>query len=452
MKKVFFYSIFALCSAFLAALSSIAKEKSICESACREHLTRITANYKSNKCNMHARSLETLRTQGKDPCLSACTFSTEAVGIEKTRSKQRASIMRKKANKIASGTNAGVGAFDSQENLNQEAIANLREQLLDIQTLQNQVFINQERLKEIMKQYKELGDLPKNCSPLLYRKDKYLPKEISTVYVMLEETKAKLNKRKSETITGLQEAGFTINNAKNIEETLGSFSDLGSLRESQTEALSATAFKPEVKSSLSLSAANTADTAPHSDSKDYSFLNSILKENTEAANSTNKNEPRETMMNAFVKYIEENESVPNSESAKERMASTIIDQCTIHGCDPSYMLSKIGRESGFNPKAISEANAIGLLQLQNPTAIEVRKTASLNTSEYNPENIEQNLITGILYYQQIKENEVFSYSSSILYNTGPNKKAAYRLWSAGAYAKDISHDYCKLINCFGEKN
>ncbi|QYK54625.1 MAG: lytic transglycosylase domain-containing protein [Fimbriimonadaceae bacterium] len=91
------------------------------------------------------------------------------------------------------------------------------------------------------------------------------------------------------------------------------------------------------------------------------------------------------------------------------LATTIAEK---HGVDPKLFQALITQESGFNPKAVSPAGALGLSQLMPKTA------KSLGVTD--PFNATQNLEGGAKYLaQMMKEFNGDTKLALAAYNAGP---------------------------------
>ncbi|MBX3115509.1 MAG: lytic transglycosylase domain-containing protein [Fimbriimonadaceae bacterium] len=91
------------------------------------------------------------------------------------------------------------------------------------------------------------------------------------------------------------------------------------------------------------------------------------------------------------------------------LAATIAER---HGVDPKLFQALITQESGFNPKAVSPAGAMGLSQLMPKTA------KSLGVTD--PFNATQNLEGGAKYLaQMMKEFNGDTKLALAAYNAGP---------------------------------
>lgn len=80
-------------------------------------------------------------------------------------------------------------------------------------------------------------------------------------------------------------------------------------------------------------------------------------------------------------------------------------ECAKYGTDPHMVLAIIKAESDFNPAAVSEKNAVGLMQLTEETAAWCAGQlgiAEFNASDlYNPVT---NIKFGVYYYQYLLEH------------------------------------------------
>ncbi|MBF0177641.1 MAG: lytic transglycosylase domain-containing protein [Magnetococcales bacterium] len=82
-----------------------------------------------------------------------------------------------------------------------------------------------------------------------------------------------------------------------------------------------------------------------------------------------------------------------------------------NGLDPKLLRAVVQTESGFNPKAVSQAGAQGLMQLMPETAKELGVTNS-----FNPE---QNVMAGARYLKQLLDRYQGNKSAALAaYNWG----------------------------------
>ena len=86
----------------------------------------------------------------------------------------------------------------------------------------------------------------------------------------------------------------------------------------------------------------------------------------------------------------------------------------------SYMIYAIIKaESNFNDKAKSKSNAIGLMQIMEPTAKEIADKIDLNISEEQLYSPELNIQIGIEYFAGLLEKYNNNYKIAIIaYNAG----------------------------------
>ena len=93
-----------------------------------------------------------------------------------------------------------------------------------------------------------------------------------------------------------------------------------------------------------------------------------------------------------------------------------------YNVEENLIFALIKSESNFNPKAISNSNAIGLMQLMNDTAIDVAKK---NNIDVNEENSKEELMD---IYKNI---EIGTCYLSVLLEKYQNKELALAAYNAG---------------------
>ena len=96
------------------------------------------------------------------------------------------------------------------------------------------------------------------------------------------------------------------------------------------------------------------------------------------------------------------------------------------GIDPYLVTAIIREESRFDPRAVSRAGAIGLMQLMPSTAYEVNNSLRIGLEdELELYNVEKNILIGVYYISQLmKEFSKLPYALAA-YNAGEN---AVRQW------------------------
>ena len=105
--------------------------------------------------------------------------------------------------------------------------------------------------------------------------------------------------------------------------------------------------------------------------------------------------------------------------AKQKFQNAIHQAANEHHIDPKVIEAIIEQESGFNPKAVSQSGAMGLMQLMPETA------KSLGVK--NPFNPEENIRAGTKYFSSLLSryhgNVILALSA---YNAGPNNVELYK--------------------------
>jgi soluble lytic murein transglycosylase-like protein len=113
-------------------------------------------------------------------------------------------------------------------------------------------------------------------------------------------------------------------------------------------------------------------------------------------------------------------SLPNSLQARQQaLSGHVAELSQKYGLDPLLVDAVIRQESGYQPKVVSKAGAIGLMQLMPSTA------AGLGVK--NPYDPLQNMEGGIKYLsQQLKRFDGNVALALAAYNAGPNAVAKYK--------------------------
>jgi hypothetical protein len=112
-------------------------------------------------------------------------------------------------------------------------------------------------------------------------------------------------------------------------------------------------------------------------------------------------------------------------SSKHELARLLIDLCDRYRFDPAFVLSLIYVESSFKSFAVSDAGAVGLMQLMPTTAMLVApKLGIMMDNEEMAEKILKdpfkNLQIGMAYLAQLRDRySGFAPHYVTAYNTGP---------------------------------
>lgn len=109
----------------------------------------------------------------------------------------------------------------------------------------------------------------------------------------------------------------------------------------------------------------------------------------------------------------------SSQSAKSKFGPTIEQAAKEHNIDPKIIHAVIEQESGYNPNAISQAGAKGLMQLMPGTAKDLGVKDSLNP--------EENIRAGTKYLSSLLSHYHGNLTLALsAYNAGPNNVDKYK--------------------------
>jgi len=108
-----------------------------------------------------------------------------------------------------------------------------------------------------------------------------------------------------------------------------------------------------------------------------------------------------------------------SDEKRYRLATAIEQESAIAGIDSLMILSVIELESDFNPHAISNVGAVGMMQLMPGTILSISETEGLpNTDAFDPVT---NVTAGIRYLARVKKSFKKWDSALMAYNAGPGR-------------------------------
>lgn len=106
-------------------------------------------------------------------------------------------------------------------------------------------------------------------------------------------------------------------------------------------------------------------------------------------------------------------------STHERVAKAVIAESALAGVDPLLVLAVIHVESTFDPDAVSNHGAAGLMQLKNRTMRDVLKRSGLPPAD--PRDPVANVRAGVRYLGQLKDSFGRLDTALMAYNAGPTR-------------------------------
>jgi len=105
------------------------------------------------------------------------------------------------------------------------------------------------------------------------------------------------------------------------------------------------------------------------------------------------------------------------------VALAVAEEAKLAGLDPVLMLAVIEVESAWDPDAVSNRDAHGLMQLRHPTLADEAAGGQLPSTDAHDPRI--NVRAGIRYYRRLLERFRDPELALVAYNAGPNRLAAY---------------------------
>jgi soluble lytic murein transglycosylase-like protein len=105
------------------------------------------------------------------------------------------------------------------------------------------------------------------------------------------------------------------------------------------------------------------------------------------------------------------------------VALAVNEEAELAGLDPVLVLAVIEVESAWDPDAVSNRDAHGLMQLQPPTLSDEAAGGALPSTDAHDPLV--NVRAGIRYYARLLERFRDPELALMAYNAGPNRLAAY---------------------------
>jgi soluble lytic murein transglycosylase-like protein len=107
---------------------------------------------------------------------------------------------------------------------------------------------------------------------------------------------------------------------------------------------------------------------------------------------------------------------------RERLSNTIVREAKAARVDPFLVLAVIDVESGFDAEALSEAGAMGLMQLREPTLLRELRRQGIDGDPRDPVT---NVQAGIHYLRRLLDAFGREEVALMAYNAGPNRILGY---------------------------
>ena len=104
---------------------------------------------------------------------------------------------------------------------------------------------------------------------------------------------------------------------------------------------------------------------------------------------------------------------------RRRLAQAIITEAERASLDPLLVLALIHVESSFDPQAVSEAGALGLMQLLEPTMRRELERSGLAAAD--PHDPVANVRAGVRYLRRLIDAFGGVDNALMAYNAGPNR-------------------------------
>ncbi len=144
-----------------------------------------------------------------------------------------------------------------------------------------------------------------------------------------------------------------------------------------------------------------------------------------------------------------------AERDRIRLAAAILEEAELAGLDPLFVLAVIEVESGYDPGALSERGARGLMQLRPSTLRHEAARSQLLGDD--PSDPVLNVKAGVRYYLRLLNLFGSQELALMAYNAGPNRISGY-LRSGGvpdrfqAYPRRVHTEFKRLRKLLAVKS
>lgn len=108
---------------------------------------------------------------------------------------------------------------------------------------------------------------------------------------------------------------------------------------------------------------------------------------------------------------------------RDRLAAAILEEAGLAKLDPLFVLALIEVESGYDPRALSDRGAQGLMQLRPSTLRHEAVRSGLSGDD--PSDPVLNVMAGVRYYKRLLQIFKSQDLALMAYNAGPNRITGY---------------------------
>ncbi len=159
---------------------------------------------------------------------------------------------------------------------------------------------------------------------------------------------------------------------------------------------------------------------------------------------------RSEIIRSKILALAEKHRAPGGRERLRLLADTIYHESLDQRLDPLLVAAMISMESSFRPSVVSDAGAVGLMQLRPFVAKDVAERNELLWSgEISLVEPHQNIRLGVLYYRELVDRfKGDERLALIAYNRGPTRLTSQMRMAGGAvpssYAENVLRLYREL--------